>query len=158
MPLPLWVTTIFEPITKLIDDFHFSGEEKAAAKIAIINAQTEAATKVAEYELKLIDSQQKIIVAEAQGESWLQRNWRPITMLVFVFVIAWNYVISPIFSWASGAKFPILEIPEGMWSLLQVGIGGYVMSRSVEKIAGTIADSENISINLGSSKKKKEEG
>ena len=32
-------------------------------------------------------SQTKVIVAEAQGESWLQRNWRPGVMAIFAIII-----------------------------------------------------------------------
>ena len=86
-----------------------------------------------------------IITAEAQGESWMQRNWRPVTMLVFVFIIANNYVLVPYFTWISNLLFssgwidqvvviPVLEVPEGLWGLLQIGIGGYIGSRGVEKV------------------------
>ncbi len=39
---------------------------------------------------KEIDARAKIIVAEATGHSWLQRNWRPILMLTVVATIANN--------------------------------------------------------------------
>lgn len=77
-----------------------------------------------------------VLVAEAQGESWMQRNWRPITMLVFVFIIGNNYVLAPYIA-AFGAQIPTLEIPNGMWALLNVGIGGYIASRGVEKVIKT---------------------
>ena len=79
----------------------------------------------------------KIIVAEAQGASWMQRNWRPVTMLTFVFIIANNYIIVP-YAVAFGLEVPMLEIPAGMWGLLTVGIGGYVAGRSMEKIKGVV--------------------
>ena len=79
----------------------------------------------------------KIIVAEAQGVSWMQRNWRPLTMLTFVFIIANNYIIVP-YAVAFGLEVPMLEIPAGMWGLLTVGIGGYVAGRSYEKIKGVV--------------------
>ena len=79
----------------------------------------------------------KIIVAEAQGVSWMQRNWRPLTMLTFVFIIANNYIIVP-YAVAFGLEVPMLEIPAGMWGLLTVGIGGYVAGRSMEKIKGVV--------------------
>lgn len=81
----------------------------------------------------LIQAKQAIIVAEAQGASWLQRTWRPITMLTFVFIIANNYIIVP-YAVAFGLEVPMLEIPPGMWGLLTVGIGGYIGGRSAEKI------------------------
>ena len=79
----------------------------------------------------------KIIVAEAQGVSWMQRNWRPLMMLTFVFIIANNYIIVP-YAVAFGLEVPMLEIPAGMWGLLTVGIGGYVAGRSYEKIKGVV--------------------
>lgn len=80
-----------------------------------------------------VNASRDVIVAEAQGESWLQRSWRPITMLVFVFVIFNNYVLQPYVA-AFGVMIPTLEIPNGMWALLNVGIGGYIASRGVEKV------------------------
>ncbi len=76
---------------------------------------------------KEIESRAKIITAEAEGKSWLQRNWRPILMLTFTYVIAHNYIIGPLFS------LPILEVPPDMWELLKLGMGGYIIGRSVEK-------------------------
>lgn len=81
----------------------------------------------------LIAAKQAIIVAEAEGASWIQRSWRPITMLTFVFIIANNYIIVP-YAVAFGLTVPMLEIPPGMWGLLTVGIGGYIGARSAEKI------------------------
>lgn len=80
-----------------------------------------------------------VIVAEAQGKSWIQRNWRPVTMLTFVFIIANNYIFVP-YAQAFGASVPSLEIPPGMWALLNVGIGGYIASRGVEKVFETRAN------------------
>jgi len=84
---------------------------------------------LAESELKGAVS---IILAEAQGESWLQRNWRPLLMLTCITIIANNFVLYPylraIFGWGVA-----LELPEALWELLKIGVGGYVVGRSVEK-------------------------
>lgn len=94
--------------------------------------------QMAALEGSLTDSKtaRDVIVAEAQGKSWIQRNWRPITMLTFVFIIANNYIFVP-YAQAFGAFVPALEIPNGMWALLNVGIGGYIASRGVEKVFET---------------------
>jgi len=82
----------------------------------------------------LIQEQGKIVTAEVQGESWLQRNWRPLLMLIVIVIIANNYVLVPYL----GAFFPenihILELPKGLWAMLNIGVGGYVGGRSAEKI------------------------
>jgi len=83
-------------------------------------------------ELKELEAVMQIITAEANSEHWLAANWRPITMLTFVFIIANNYIIYPYLSlfWNDA---PTLAIPPDMWALLKIGLGGYVVGRSVEK-------------------------
>ena len=77
----------------------------------------------------------KTVRAEATGQSWIQRNWRPLTALTFVFIIANNFILVPYVN-AFGASIPTLEIPQGMWALLNVMIGGYTVARSWEKKHG----------------------
>lgn len=79
-----------------------------------------------------METQASIIIAEAQGASWLQRNWRPGLMALFGIIILNNYILNP---WIS-AMFDVevmMEIPEQMWGLLKLGIGGYIVGRSTEK-------------------------
>lgn len=93
-----------------------------------------------EIESKLIDSFTKefnakrdVLVAEIGSDSWLAANWRPILMLSFTAIIMNNYIISPYFQ----AMFDFsvnLEIPPDMWDLLKIGVGGYIVGRSGEKI------------------------
>lgn len=78
-----------------------------------------------------------IIKAEAQGESWLQRNWRPILMLTIVLIIANNYLIKPYITALFGVELPLLELPTRLWDLMTLGVGGYVTGRSLEKVAET---------------------
>jgi hypothetical protein len=73
-----------------------------------------------------------IIKTEAESGHWLTSNWRPITMLVFVALIVARW-----FGWAA----PGLSEAEylKLWTIVEFGLGGYVVGRSVEKIAPTIA-------------------
>lgn len=76
---------------------------------------------------KEIEAQARIVTAEAEGKSWLQRNWRPLLMLTFTYVIAHNFIIAPLFT------LPRLDVPPDMWELLKLGMGGYIIGRTVEK-------------------------
>ena len=79
-----------------------------------------------------IKAQADVIMAEASGQSWLQRNWRPGLMALFGLIIFNNYILNP---WLS-AMFSInivMEIPPDMWALLKLGVGGYIVGRSTEK-------------------------
>ena len=73
-----------------------------------------------------------IVKAEAQSGSVLAANWRPITMLVFVALIVARW-----FGWAA----PNLAEEEyiKLWSIVEFGLGGYIIGRSVEKVAPTVA-------------------
>lgn len=91
--------------------------------------------------LAALEAQSKLILAEAQGESWLQRNWRPILMLTIVAIVANNYLLAPYLNALIGAgAVPVLELPERLWDLMTLGVGGYVAGRSAEKIVATWKD------------------
>jgi Holin of 3TMs, for gene-transfer release len=81
-----------------------------------------------DYEGKLLDSKANIIQAEAKGEGWLQRNWRPTLMLVCIFIVFSNYVLVPFFG------IPSAILDDHIWNLIEVGTGGYIAGRSLEKI------------------------
>ena len=75
-----------------------------------------------------LESAARIVLAEAQG-SRLQRNWRPLLMVTFaglVGVAHWFGLTAP-------------DIPESvqnsLLNIVLVGVGGYVVGRSGEKIA-----------------------
>lgn len=73
-----------------------------------------------------------IIKTEAASSHWLASNWRPLTMLVFVGLIGarWFGFAAPGLSEAEYLK---------LWSIVEFGLGGYVVGRSVEKIAPAVA-------------------
>lgn len=100
--------------------------------------QNEAKLKLFELEqdgvLKEMESKSSVIKAEANSQSWLARNWRPILMLVFILILFNNYVLCSIFS-TFGIKYVVMQIPPNMWTLLEIGVGGYIGGRSAEKIA-----------------------
>ena len=81
----------------------------------------------------LVKEQASIIKAEATGQSWLQRNWRPALMLIIMVIIANNYILFPYLSLFT-TKAIMLDLPVYMWDLIKLGVGGYVVGRSGEKI------------------------
>jgi len=90
--------------------------------------------EVNKLQSEYLKAQSKIISTEAGSEHWITSAWRPITMLVFVFIIANNYVFVPYLE-AFNVIIPTLDIPPDMWTLLTTGLGGYVVGRSLEKSA-----------------------
>lgn len=81
---------------------------------------------------KELEAAASVVIAEAQSQSWLTRNWRPMIMMLFGFIIANNYVIAPYAQLFFEASV-VLETPPDLWDLMKIGIGGYVVSRGAEK-------------------------
>jgi len=79
-------------------------------------------------EREMIRARSQIITAEAKSESWLTRNWRPITMLTFVALIVADWL---------GFSAPNMspELKSKLFDIIQIGLGGYVIGRSFEKVA-----------------------
>jgi len=119
---------------KIIDNLTSSDEEKLKAKNELSNIVLTALNEAQ-------NAQKEIIVAEAKG-NWLQRSWRPIVMLAFAFIVVYTYFIQPAFLPGDENK---VNIPSGFWYLLELGIGGYVVGRSAEKIASTVTKNIDMS-------------
>ena len=72
----------------VIDDMHFSGEEKEKLKL-----------QFAEVEAKLKEKQMAINLADAQSTAggisgMLQRSWRPLIGMSCALAILWEFVLS----------------------------------------------------------------
>jgi len=107
---------VFGVIDKAVEDKDQAAQIKAKLQEMVLAGQ-----------MKEIEAAAQIIVAEAKGDSWLQRSWRPLLMCLFGVIIANNYLVVPLFG------TPAADIPPDMWDLLKLGVGGYVLGRSVEK-------------------------
>ena len=115
-----FLTALIGPIFKTIDSIIENKSEAEKIKLAI------------QQEILIHRSQEfkaaaDIIVAEAKGESWLQRNWRPLLMIWFAALIGAHWM---------GFTAPNIseEILNGLLDIVKIGIGGYVIGRSTEKI------------------------
>ena len=100
-----------------------------------LNAKNELTAIVMGKLTEVASFQRDVLVTELKGNK-LQKNWRPIVMLTFAFIIVCHYFFFPVLGlWY---EMPVLELPENFWGLLKIGLGGYVIGRSVEKVAGTV--------------------
>jgi len=111
-----------------LDKLFTSKEEKIKAENVIKQI-------LVQKELELQRMQTEIIVTEAKG-NWLQRSWRPILMLAFGFIVIYVKFIAPLFD------LRIPELENEFWNLLQLGIGGYVIGRTGEKMMNSYAETK----------------
>ena len=110
------VKTLFNTIDKTIENKAEAEKIKQSIQQQLLSGQ-----------LKELEAQAQIITAESQG-GWLQRNWRPLLMLVFAGLVVAHWF-----------GFTAPNIPESvqnsLLNIVLVGVGGYVVGRSGEKIA-----------------------
>lgn len=123
--------SIISPITALIDDLSTSDEEKLTLRNKFEEMNLKYQAKLLEYDGKLIEAQSAIIIAETKG-SWLSKSWRPILMLLFGFVILYT-MLAPAFGLPD---VDMTGVPDRLWTLLTVSVGGYIAGRSYEKVKG----------------------
>jgi hypothetical protein len=125
-----FVPAIMAIVNKLIPD---------PIERAKIQAQLEASA--AEAGARFAEAQSRVIVAEAEG-SWLQRSWRPILMFLLMGVIVWHALFVPfiavLLAVDATSLVGLLLIPGPVWTLLTVGLGGYVGARTLEKVMNTV--------------------
>lgn len=113
---------IFKPAVELVDAVHTSEEERLTLKANTLDTYVKAIEIGVQAEQENLMARAKIIEAEAKSEHWLTSAWRPITMLTFL-----GLVVCDSFGWLE------YRLAHEAWQLLQLGLGGYVIGRSVEK-------------------------
>jgi len=117
---------LFSTIEKAVPDKDLQEKLKAQLQTQLLQSHTQELTAAA-----------KIIEAEAKA-GWFASSWRPLLMYVLIFILVWNYVIGPVIKVFTGAVISF-ELPGDVWTLLNVGLGGYVIGRSAESVARTMA-------------------
>lgn len=113
--LPSVLGSVGEAIKKAVPDKDLAKKLEAEIQKELLNQDNKEFQRKAD-----------IIIAEAKGEGALQRNWRPITMLVFVGLIAAHWM-----GWtAPGLTDTSLTL---IFTTVQIGLGGYIGARTVDK-------------------------
>lgn len=107
------------------DDLFTSEQERKKAELAI-------RSRLLKHRESLASERSDVIQTETSG-SWYQRAWRPFVMLVFVGIIVGHWF------GVAGASIPP-EIQAQLYQTIKLGLGGYVLGRSAEKIAPSLSD------------------
>ena len=118
---------LFSTVDKAVADKDLAAQLKAQLNIQLMQSSSD--------ELKAAAS---IVEAEAKS-NWFAASWRPMLMYVLIFILIWNYILGPIIRVFTGSIITF-ELPGDVWTLLNIGLGGYVVGRSGESIARTLAN------------------
>lgn len=126
------VVPFVEPIIRIVERLIPDPDERASLEHELRQA---AITADAEF----AKAQSEVIQKEAAG-SWMQRSWRPILMFLLMGVILWHMIAVPMISAFTGISIGemvgLAVVPTPVWTLLTVGMGGYIGGRTVEKVMG----------------------
>ena len=107
-------------VSELIDRLTLPAREKK-------QLETDLLKVFVEWEQRVMAARSAVLAEEARG-NWLQRSWRPLVMLAFALIVLVG----------TFTDLPILSDTSRFWDLLEIGIGGYVVGKSGEKIAKAI--------------------
>jgi len=117
-------------ITGLVDKVTTTDDERLDKQLQLDTIKNRLEVNLAKLDAEFATVQSKVIIAEAQSESWITRTWRPLTMLAFVtlpFLVLFG--LDPA---------PLAGVPDLVWKIIWTGLGGYIGGRTVEKTAPKI--------------------
>lgn len=114
--IPAITGLIGKAVDKAIPDKDQAEQLKAQITLAAMNESRSE-----------LESATKIILAEANGESWLQRNWRPLMMVWFAVLVGAHW-------FGFTPENLSEEAVDKLFTIIQLGVGGYIVGRSAEKV------------------------
>lgn len=128
------VTGLVKAVGGVLDKLSTTGEEKLAAQRELLEIERSFTVSLAKIDMEFAQAQRDVVVAEAAGQSWLQRNWRPLMMLFFAVIvgtIVWTG------GYINGRMLDHQFVME-ILGIIKLGLGGYIIGRSAEKIAPSV--------------------
>lgn len=128
------VDKVVDSVAGGLDKLFTSDEERLKAKNMLEQIRNNLKSQLIQAFTVALQAKRDVIVAEIQGESWLQRNWRPMTMLIFAYIIANEYIVAPYVSVIFDVDLKPKSIDHEMWNLLKLGIGGYISALGIKKV------------------------
>ncbi|MEN3229170.1 3TM-type holin [Methylorubrum rhodesianum] len=120
---PVLMQVLGPVLQKVIPDEGKRAEAQAELQRAMLDQQADLNKAMAD-----------VMKADASSESKWARNARPAVVFWALAMITWVGVISPMIGLQAETVAALKGVPEDLWSLLSVGIGAYMLARSVDKI------------------------
>lgn len=119
------LAAILGPVIGLFDKLIPDPRERAKMQLQVM-------TLAQNGQLADLQAQVSIILAESNG-NWLQRSWRPAMMVFFCGLIGARW-----FGYSAPGITP--EEMLKLWDIVQLGIGGYTIGRTGEKVIPQIIE------------------
>ena len=128
-------------VSRVFDIIERAQARKAKREVLEAELREAVADAMRDYGEAVIAARRDVILAEAKGDNWLQRNWRPLVAVSFAFVLLFYGLFLPIaVDWFG---LPPVRVGDALlgWIMtsVNIAIGGYIGGRSLEKIAKVLA-------------------
>lgn len=136
--------TVADTVKILVDRFVPDPQAKLQAEAELSRIMLAREQAVAEAVTKQNDAQAAINLAEAQGNDWFSRNWRPAIGWICGLAMAWTYLVAPMLTWLGGIVGVIFGFPfpvpptvpmTELWPVL-IGLLGLGAMRTIERTTG----------------------
>lgn len=124
---PLTITSLFDIGREIISRVWPDPRDQAEELRKLEELRQKGDLAELQAYLQVLQGRMSIIQSEAESEHVLTASWRPIIMLVFAGLIVARFL---------GLSADGVSESEylALWNILELGIGGYVVGRSAEKI------------------------
>ena len=126
---------LLDSSSKILDSMYLAPQQREEAKVSLENAILSTLVSLENAHLDAVRQEEK--------RNWLQKSWRPIVMLTFAAVLLLGAFV----------EVDYLENQSPFWTLLQMGLGGYVIGRSAEKGVINLLNNSYVAISKKKTKK-----
>lgn len=125
------ILDLLPTVGKIIDKIIPDPTARDAAKQKMAELGQAGQLAFLDADVKMFLQRAAVIMAEVASQSWLARNWRPLTMLTFV-----GLIVSRWMGWAAPGMSEAEYL--SVYDLVKIGLGGYVAGRTAEKITPAV--------------------
>jgi hypothetical protein len=126
---------IGDTVAKIVGLFKLSPVEAAQKQVELQKLTQELVEKQIDAAQTEMEAAKAIIVAEANSQSWLPRNVRPLLLLLWGLLITVNYFMGVVSQFVHMTYTPV-TLPDWIYKLTAIGFTGYVTARTWEKVSG----------------------
>ena len=110
--LQLLAKTLLGTIDKAVPDKDLAQKIKAEFNNELLNA-----------DMSKFKAAASIVESEAKSQHWVTATWRPALMWCLIIIVFNNYILMPYVKYFFAVEIT-LNIPQDLWTLLQIGLGG----------------------------------
>ena len=125
------ISTILGTLAPLLNKLIPDPEQRAKAQAQIQEA-------LLAQQSALISAAKDVMVADAQSEGWLTRNARPCVVFWALGCMTWIVAVAPVFGLVDATLGALKAVPDNLWNVMLVGIGGYTLARGIENGAKSL--------------------